>query len=294
MRARRRLPSIVLSVLLAVAAAAAEQTAYQIVSGDVLDVQIWREPDLSGPHPVDAAGAVHHVLVGSVHAAGRTAEAVAGELRERLEQDYLRQARVRVTVVESAQRRASALGAVVRPGVYPVREHTRVLDLLSAAGGLAADAARSATLLRVAQAEAAVSGAPRERLEIDLAALLDRGDLEANPTVGPGDVLVVARGAPGDAVPAARADTPRIRVVGEVARPGVYALSEATTLLDAVLVAGGLTEYGAGNRARLIRGEGAARSETRIRIGDLLDGRENAENPALRAGDLIVVPESFF
>ena len=119
-------------------------------------------------------------------------------------------------------------------------------------------------------------------------------EFEANPTVGPGDVLVVARGAPGDAVPAARADTPRIRVVGEVARPGVYALSEAATLLDAVLVAGGLTEYGAGNRARLIRGEGAARSETRIRIGDLLDGRENAENLALRAGDLIVVPESFF
>ena len=85
-----------------------------------------------------------------------------------------------------------------------------------------------------------------------------------------------------------------LEAAGHEVRTAPDGVQAPATLLDAVLVAGGLTEYGAGNRARLIRGEGAARSETRIRIGDLLDGRENAENPALRAGDLIVVPESFF
>ena len=60
------------------------------------------------------------------------------------------------------------------------------------------------------------------------------------------------------------------------------------------LAAGGLSEYAAGNRARLVRGEGAAREETRIRLGDVLQGRTDAANIELRDGDIIVVPESFF
>jgi hypothetical protein len=54
------------------------------------------------------------------------------------------------------------------------------------------------------------------------------------------------------------------------------------------------SEESAGNRARLVRGDGAARVETRIRLGDVLKGREGAENIELRDGDMIVVPESFF
>ena len=87
---------------------------------------------------------------------------------------------------------------------------------------------------------------------------------------------------------------PRVRVVGEVVRSGTYSLSQAPTILDAVLLAGGLTEYAAGNRARIVRGSGERRTETRVRLGDLLSGSGNAENLELKDGDLLVVPQSFF
>ena len=45
---------------------------------------------------------------------------------------------------------------------------------------------------------------------------------------------------------------------------------------------------------RLVRGEGEARSVQRLRLGDLVDGREGADDIALRDGDMLVVPESFF
>ena len=130
------------------------------------------------------------------------------------------------------------------------------------------------------------------RIRIDLQALLQRGDLSQNPIVTPGDVIVV-EGRP-EVASAPPADGPgRVRVVGEVEQPGAYPLSEASTVLDAVLVAGGLTDYAAANRARLVRGQGEGRKETRLRLKDLLGGHAEI-NPVLQDGDLIVVPESFF
>ena len=268
--------------------ASADPISYQIGRGDVLDVQVWRERDLSGLHRVDDAGVLNHVLLGVVPAAGATCQELAAELRARLERDYLREARVVVTVTESARRRASALGAVERPGVYSLPEEARILDLLFAAGGLAAKAGRVAQLLRYEELASGEAGSP-EPIAVDLHALLAEGDLAENRRVLPGDVLLVLpRGAVSGGA------EPRVRVVGEVSRPGVYSLAQAATLLDAVLVAGGLTDYAAANRTRLVRGEGAERSEERVRLDDLLRGRPEASNPELRAGDLIVVPESFF
>lgn len=262
-----------------------------------MDVQVWQEPDLSGPLRIEDDGAVQHVLLGRVPAAGRTTEELAEELRARLERGYLRTPRVAVTLVESTRRVASVLGPVVRPGTHPVREGMRVLDLLVAAGGLAPDAGRSAMLLRAA-VPAAPAAAPSEadpevgQIAIDLANLLRGGEDGANPFVRAGDVLVVSGG--GGAPAVSEAPASRVRVVGEVTSPGSYALAQAPTVLDAVLLAGGLTEYASGNRARLVRGEGESRTEERIRLGDLLSGKGDGRNPTLEPGDLIVVPEAFF
>jgi polysaccharide export outer membrane protein len=122
-------------------------------------------------------------------------------------------------------------------------------------------------------------------------ALLGGTDFSGNLILAPGDLLVI--GAKERAV-SAPPPVGRVRVVGEVERPGSYPLADAATVLDALLAAGGLSEYAAGNRARLVRGKGAARVETRIRLGDVLEGRGESENIELRDGDMIVVPESFF
>jgi polysaccharide export outer membrane protein len=258
-------------------------------------VEVWREPDLSGSHRIDETGALRHVLLGAVPAGGLTCEALGERLSARLEEDYLRKARVVVTLERSARSKAWVLGSVVTPGAYPVADGTRVLDLVFAAGGLGTGSDGSATLYRMGGAGAGDPAAPdgREALdevELDLAALF-AGDLAANLEVAAGDLIVVsgAPGAVGSAGPVGR-----VRVVGEVEKPGAYLLSDAPTALDAVLAAGGFTEYASQNRARLVRGDGDERTERRLRFLDVLRGRKGAENPALEDGDLIVVPETFF
>ena len=257
-----------------------------------------KRADLSGPLHVDEDGTVSHVLLGRVTAAGKTCDELAEELRSRLERSYLRAPRVVVTLRESARRTASVLGPVERPGAHPVHEHMRVLDLLIAAGGLTPGAGSTAVLLHPTAANPAAPAAPDGNspaapAELDLQALLRGGDAASNPPVGPGDVLIVSRAATGAAA-MAEGPMPRVRVVGEVARPGTYSLSQAPTVLDAVLLAGGLTEYAAGNRARIVRGSGERRTETRVRIGDLMSGSSDAQNLELKDGDLVVVPQSYF
>jgi polysaccharide export outer membrane protein len=269
----------------------------RIEPGDTVDVQVWQESDLSGPLRVDQDGTVSHVLLGRVVAAGKTCDELAEELRARLEHSYLRSPRVVVTLRESARRTASVLGPVERPGAHPVREHMRVLDLLVAAGGLTPGAGSTAVLLHPTLSPGAEAtpdaNSPAAPTELDLQALLRGGDAASNPPVGPGDVLIVSRAATGAAA-IAEGPMPRVRVVGEVARPGTYSLSQAPTVLDAVLLAGGLTEYAAGNRARVVRGSGERRTETRVRLGDLMSGSGDAQNLELKDGDLVVIPQSFF
>jgi polysaccharide export outer membrane protein len=298
-----RLFSIVaaLSATIAVLAGSAlgqdRVSSYRIGPGDVIDVQVWREPDLSGNYRIGPDGFLRHVLAGAIPASGSDIEELAGRLREALERHYLREARVSISLVESSRRSASVVGAIAKPGGYPLREGMRVLDLIFAAGGVSELAGSTANLLRGRSPEGRQASAAdarqalRKEIPIDLAALLSGTDLSGNRILAPGDVLVIS--AEGLAVSAAPPKE-RVRVVGEVERPGSYPLSDAATILDAVLAAGGLSEYAAGNRARLVRGEGADREETRIRLGDVLEGRTDAANIELRDGDIIVVPESFF
>jgi polysaccharide biosynthesis/export protein len=57
---------------------------------------------------------------------------------------------------------------------------------------------------------------------------------------------------------------------------------------------GGLGQFAAGNRARLIRMEGNKRTETRVRLDDLLNKGDIAANVAMRPGDVLIIPESRF
>lgn len=275
-------------------AATAPEAGYRLGPGDVVDVQVWREHEISGEHEIDARGELRHALLGNVPAAGLTVDELAERLRARLARDFLRDPRVSVALVSSARRKAWVIGAVGRPGQYPVKPGTRLLDLLFAAGGLGLDAGAKARFYRMgAPAPGEPLAAPderepREQASVDLAALLS-GDLSENRAVEPGDVLVViARDA------AAFASAQRVRVMGEVAHPGTYELREAPTALDAVLAAGGFTEYASTNRVRLVRGAGEKRHVVELRLGDLVEGDKDAENAPLQAGDMVVVPESFF
>lgn len=86
----------------------------------------------------------------------------------------------------------------------------------------------------------------------------------------------------------------QIRVVGEAATPQALPYRANMTLLDVMITVGGLTEFAAGNKAKIVRNEDGRQSELNVRINDLLKGGDISANVPVHPGDIIVIPESFF
>ena len=86
----------------------------------------------------------------------------------------------------------------------------------------------------------------------------------------------------------------QVKIIGQAMEPQAVPYRDGMTVLDALIQVGGLTQFAAGNRARLVRG-GRADSETvRVRLNDLLNDGDMRQNLPLRPGDVIVIPEAFF
>jgi polysaccharide biosynthesis/export protein len=87
----------------------------------------------------------------------------------------------------------------------------------------------------------------------------------------------------------------KITVIGQVKTPGAVPFKEGMTVLDAVLAAGGLAEFAAGNRSKVMRkGEGGKTTEIKVRLEDLLQRGRLKENVQVQPGDVVIVPESRF
>jgi polysaccharide export outer membrane protein len=86
----------------------------------------------------------------------------------------------------------------------------------------------------------------------------------------------------------------QVRVLGQVATPQAVPYREGMTVLDAVLAVGGLGEFAAGNRGKIVRVVGGKQQEIKVRIGDLVNKGDVSQNLPLKPGDVLVVPESRF
>jgi polysaccharide export outer membrane protein len=86
----------------------------------------------------------------------------------------------------------------------------------------------------------------------------------------------------------------QVRVIGQVTNPQAVPYREGLTALDAILAVGGLTEFAAGNRAKIVRKNQAGKTvEIKIKLEALVKKGRMAENKDLQPGDVIIVPESF-
>lgn len=86
----------------------------------------------------------------------------------------------------------------------------------------------------------------------------------------------------------------QVKVIGQVTNPQSVPYREGLTALDAILAVGGLTEFAAGNRAKIVRkNESGKTIEIKIKLESLVKKGKMAENKDLKPGDVIIVPESF-
>jgi len=86
----------------------------------------------------------------------------------------------------------------------------------------------------------------------------------------------------------------QVRVVGSAADPQAIPYRANMTLLDVMIVVGGMTEFASGNRSTLARVEGNGQKEYTIRLGDLLKDGDVSANVSIQPGDVIIIPESIF
>ena len=87
----------------------------------------------------------------------------------------------------------------------------------------------------------------------------------------------------------------QVRVVGQVKTPQSVAYREGMTALDVLLAAGGLTEFAAGNRAKILRKDEHGKDVTiKLRLDDVLTKGNMSQNVAVKPGDVLVVPEALF
>jgi polysaccharide export outer membrane protein len=87
----------------------------------------------------------------------------------------------------------------------------------------------------------------------------------------------------------------QVKVVGQVRQPQSVAYRDGLRVLDVILAVGGTTEFAASNRARIIRTDASGKqTEIKVKLGDLVGKGDLRHNVELKAGDVLVVPESMF
>jgi len=107
---------------------------FVIGAGDILAINVWKEPEISRAIPVRSDGKVSLPLVGELQASGETPRQLQAALKDKL-QNFISDPDVTVIVQEVRSQRFNILGQVVKPGSYLLTNTTTVLDAIALAGG---------------------------------------------------------------------------------------------------------------------------------------------------------------
>jgi len=159
---------------------------YVIGPGDTLQVFVWRNPELTTTVPVRPDGKISTPLVNDMVAVGKTPTVLAHDI-ETVLGEFVRSPQVNVIVTEPASvfSQVKVIGQVQRPQSIAYRDGLTVLDAVLAVGGLAPFAAGNRA--KVVRTE---NGQTRE-LKIRLSDLVNKGDMQQNLRLQPGDVIVI-------------------------------------------------------------------------------------------------------
>jgi len=252
-------------------------------TGDIVGVNVFGEPSLSGAFPVSATGAIVFPLLGGIPADGLTPDELATEIKARLEADYIREAQVAVAIAETAAlppNTVTVIGQVMRPGQVAF-EAGGSLDLFTAiasAGGLTERANRSRIELK-----------RREGGDLRTQIL----SLEANRVLALQDTDTLIVHAMPEVVEREEI-IPTVTVIGEVRNPGQIPMRPGQSLdvIAAIAMAGGFTDTARSSRVVVRRvGEGGVQT---FELNVSRMQRDQSEPFLLAPNDTITVPQSIF
>ncbi|HKW89268.1 MAG TPA: polysaccharide biosynthesis/export family protein [Candidatus Acidoferrales bacterium] len=241
----------------------------------------------SKPVRIDSEGDVQAPLVGRTHIAGLTVEQATDALNKALSK-YIREPQAAVNLTEVRSQPVSILGAVNTPGVYQVRGHKTLLDMLAMAGGIRPDAGYSVRITRelkwgcISLPGATLDSSGQFSVaELDLKNIMDAKDPAENIQILPHDVITVPK-----------ADM--VYVIGDVKRSGGFVLGEhqSISVLQALALAEGLNGAADAKHAKVLRLNSGSeqREEVPVNVKALLKGK--FQDVSLQAGDILFIPGS--
>ena len=164
-----------------------DATDYVIGPGDTLQIYVWQHTDLSVTVPVRPDGKISTPLVEDLVAVNRTPFQLARDIETRLK-EYVRTPQVNVIVTNpvNAFNQIKIIGEVKTPGSLPYRAGMTAMDAILQVGGMSEFAAGNrATLVRKAE------DGKEERIKLRLSDLINKGKMDRNVDLRPGDLLIV-------------------------------------------------------------------------------------------------------
>ncbi len=161
----------------------ATQPSTTLGTGDVFEVKVYEEADLSGVYRVSAAGTINFPLIGELKIEGLTSDGAADLIQQRLAEKYLRHPQVSIFVKEYNSKKISVFGQVNKPGTFTYQEDMTVIEAVSMAGGFTKTAAKDDTnVTRIIEGEEKKFPVPVEAIAQGRA---------RNFTLRPGDIIYV-------------------------------------------------------------------------------------------------------
>lgn len=239
--------------------------------GDLVQVRVFRTPDLDTQARIDNEGMLSMPLIGPTHLAGLNPDQAGQAIREAYsKKDYIQDPGVTVLVLENASQRASVLGEVRNPGSIPLSPHMRLLDAISAAGGLLNT---SAGVVSISHRN---DPAPAKTYRIS-------GTLAGseNPEIQAGDTIQAEKAG-------------IVYVVGAVNRAGGFVMEngKSITVLQALSLASGATTFAKLKSACLIRTVDGNKTMIPVNVKALLS--DGTKDQPMTPDDILFIPNNNF
>lgn len=258
---------------------------YRIGLHDVLEVTVYKHPELSQPNiRMDETGRIRLPRIDiSILAICKTENELSAEIISLYKQNYLRDPYVTVFVKEQNSQPLSVIGAVEKPGNFYTNRRLTLLELLSFAGGQ--DVEKAGTKIQVAriggisgcQTNLSAETADTDGVTFFSYLLTDVLKGKENPVMRPGDIVVVL-------------EAEQVYVTGNVLKPQAIPLKQKITLTQAIAAAGGTLPATKTKEVRIVRQEPGSKIKEELRFDLNAIRDKKIDDPELLANDIVEVP----
>jgi polysaccharide biosynthesis/export protein len=245
---------------------------------DLIAISVWGNKELATEMPVRPDGTISYPLIGDVKAQGLTPVQLKNKIAKEL-RNYITDASVTVIVQAINSINISVAGEVTEPGTYKVNRPITLMHLFAMVKGFTETAdLRKSYLLR-----------DGKKLSINIYALIKEDDFSQNIWLKPNDLVFIHDNFGS-----------RVNVMGEVTKPQVVTYQEGMTVMDAILMAEGLTDIAKANGTKVYRrnksksGTGGSIQKINVQLDKVIFEGDLSKNTPLKPGDIIHVPRSFF